>query len=112
MAAASGQAMVNASQNEGGAAMAFMGMNMAQQNGTNMLNTVANMQPQQPAQQAPVTPVAPEVQPAPAAPVETPVAAPADENPYAKLVELKKLLDAGVISQADFDAAKAKVLGI
>ncbi len=112
MAAASGQAMVNASQNEGGAMMGFMGMNMAQQNGTNMLNTVANMQPQQPAQQAPVTPVAPEVQPAPAAPVEAPVAAPADENPYTKLVELKKLLDAGVISQADFDAAKAKVLGI
>mgnify|MGYP004579973783 FL=1 len=34
------------------------------------------------------------------------------EDPYTKLTELKKLLDAGVITQADFDAAKAKLLGL
>lgn len=34
------------------------------------------------------------------------------EDPYAKLTELKKLLDSGVITQADFDAAKAKLLGL
>ena len=34
------------------------------------------------------------------------------EDPYAKLTELKKLLDAGVITQTDFDAAKAKLLGL
>ena len=34
------------------------------------------------------------------------------EDPYAKLTEMKKLLDAGVITQADFDAAKAKLLGL
>ena len=34
------------------------------------------------------------------------------EDSYAKLTEMKKLLDAGVITQADFDAAKAKLLGI
>ena len=138
MAAATGQAMVNASQNEGGAMMGFMGMNMAQQNGANMMNAVANMQPAQPVQQpmqqpvqptepvnqVPVTPEAPvenempaasadapsESTDAPVVPAETQVST--DENPYTKLAELKKLLDAGVISQADFDAAKAKVLGI
>ena len=34
------------------------------------------------------------------------------EDPYAKLTELKKLLDGGVITQADFDTAKAKLLGL
>ena len=38
-------------------------------------------------------------------------AAPA-EDPYEKLMKLKQLLDAGVISQQEFDAAKAKTLGI
>ena len=40
-----------------------------------------------------------------------PAAAPA-EDPYEKLASLKKLLDDGVITQADFDAAKAKLLGL
>ena len=35
----------------------------------------------------------------------------APEDPYAKLTELKKLLDAGVITQEDFEAQKAKLLG-
>ena len=34
------------------------------------------------------------------------------EDPVAKLTQMKALLDAGVISQEEFDAAKAKVLGI
>ena len=38
-------------------------------------------------------------------------AAPA-EDPYAKLTEMKKLLDAGVITQEDFDAAKKKLLDL
>ncbi len=37
-------------------------------------------------------------------------AAPA-EDPYAKLEKMKKLLDAGVITQEDFDKEKAEVLG-
>ncbi len=37
---------------------------------------------------------------------------PTTKDPYAKLAELKKLLDQGVITQADFDAVKAKLLGI
>ena len=78
--------------NGGATGMAFMGMGM---------NAASNVmgglqQPVQPTMQQPV-------QAAPAAPTE---------DPYAKLTELKKLLDAGVISQGDFDAAKNKLLGL
>jgi len=34
------------------------------------------------------------------------------EDPYAKLTEMKKLLDAGVITEEDFNKAKSKLLGI
>ena len=37
-------------------------------------------------------------------------AAPAAVDPQAKLTKLKGLLDAGLISQADYDAAKKQVL--
>ncbi len=40
-----------------------------------------------------------------------PAAQPA-EDPVAKMKQMKELLDAGVISQEEFDAAKAKYLGI
>jgi len=33
-----------------------------------------------------------------------------DDPKYRKLVDLKKLLDSGVITQAEFDAEKAKIL--
>ncbi|HMR48080.1 MAG TPA: SPFH domain-containing protein [Arachnia sp.] len=39
-------------------------------------------------------------------------AAPAEEDPVAKLAKFKQMLDAGLISQADYDAAKAKALGL
>ena len=74
--------------NGGAAGMAFMGMGMNAVGGA-----VGNLQ--QPVQQ----------------PVQQPAAAPA-EDPYEKLASLKKLLDDGVITQADFDAAKAKLLGL
>ena len=92
MAAASGQAMQAAASNEAGAMMGFMGMNMAQQNGVNMMGAVNNMQQTQAAQQ--------------------PTSTPTQEDPYAKLTEMKKLLDSGVITQEDFDAAKSKLLGL
>ena len=143
MAAASGQAMQSAAANENGAMMGFMGMGFAQQQGANLMGTVANM-PQQPVQQAPAAPVAPQtpVEPAPTAPVApveapveapavapvetvpvesapvapqqptTPEAAPATEDPYQKLAKMKELLDAGVISAEDFEAAKKNLLGI
>jgi membrane protease subunit (stomatin/prohibitin family) len=44
---------------------------------------------------------------APAAP-----AAPAAEDPVAKLKKAKEMLELGLITQADFDALKAKVLGL
>jgi membrane protease subunit (stomatin/prohibitin family) len=58
---------------------------------------------QQPAtQQAPAAPAA-----APAAPAE-----PAAEDPVAVLKRAKEMLDAGLITQEDYDAAKAKALGL
>lgn len=50
------------------------------------------------------------VQPAPQAPAAAPQA-PA-EDPVAKLAKFKEMLDAGLITQADYDAAKAKALGL
>ena len=43
--------------------------------------------------------------------VAVPAAAPA-EDPYEKLAKLKGLCDQGVISEEEFNAAKAKVLGL
>jgi membrane protease subunit (stomatin/prohibitin family) len=39
-------------------------------------------------------------------------AAPAAEDPVAKLKKAKEMLDAGLITQADYDAAKARALGL
>jgi len=52
-----------------------------------------------------------EAPPAPVA-VPAPVAAPAGPAPvdYAQLTKLKELLDAGILTQQEFDAEKAKVL--
>jgi hypothetical protein len=47
-----------------------------------------------------------------AAPAPAPVEAPAAPAPvdYAQLTKLKELLDAGILTQQEFDAEKAKVL--
>ena len=58
-------------------------------------------------QQAPPPPPAPGSQYAPPAP--QPGGA---EDPVAKLTQLKTMLDAGLITQADYDAAKASILGL
>ena len=60
--------------------------------------------------QQPVQPAAPQA-PAPQAPAPSAAAAPADD-PVAKLAKFKEMLDAGLITQADYDAAKAKALGL
>lgn len=53
----------------------------------------------------------PQAPPAAPAASATP-AAPAADDPMAKLAKFKEMLDAGLISQADYDAAKAKALGL
>jgi membrane protease subunit (stomatin/prohibitin family) len=39
-------------------------------------------------------------------------AAPAAEDPIARLTKAKAMLDAGLITQADYDLVKAKALGL
>jgi membrane protease subunit (stomatin/prohibitin family) len=39
-------------------------------------------------------------------------AAPAADDPIAKLKKAKEMLDLGLITQADYDALKAKALGL
>ena len=118
--------------NGGGMGMAFMGMGMnaaggmmqGMQQPTNQQSFVGGQiaQQQQPmfdpmtgqpiAQQQPMfdpmtgQPIAPQV------PVQPAATAPTMEDPVAKLTQMKQLLDAGVISQEEFDAAKSRVLGI
>lgn len=62
---------------------------------------ISGLEQQQYAQQAPPPQAVP---PAAAAP------APAGGDLVARLTELKGLLDAGALTQAEFDAAKAKIL--
>ncbi len=105
-----------------GAMMGFMGMNMASQNGASLMGAVRYLQPQQPvlsldqlhnqqAQPEPVQPVAEPQAQEPVAQSQQP-AEQTEEDPYEKLTKLKKLLDAGVITQEDFDKAKSKLLGV
>ena len=47
--------------------------------------------------------------PPPPAAAAAPVAAPAEDS-YGDLMKLKELLDAGALTQAEFDAEKAKIL--
>lgn len=43
---------------------------------------------------------------------QDPPAAEPQEDPVAKLSKMKEMLDAGLITQSDYDAAKAKILGL
>ena len=42
----------------------------------------------------------------------TPAATPAADDPVAKLKKAKEMLDLGLITQQDYDALKAKALGL
>lgn len=95
--------MQSAGENGGGTGMAFMGMGMNA--GSGMMSGM--QQPQQQSQNPFIN-----VGQAQQQSVTEPSPQPSSEDPYAKLAEMKKLLDAGVITQADFDAVKAQVLGL
>src|SRR5690554_2455740 len=81
----------------GGAGMAFLGMGMNAAGGA-----MSGLQ-------QPATPPPHQQQQAAASP-EAPAAAP--EDLVARLTQLKNLLDQGLITQEDYDAAKAKALGL
>jgi membrane protease subunit (stomatin/prohibitin family) len=48
----------------------------------------------------------------PVTPAPQAAAAPAADDPVARLTKAKQMLDAGLITQADYDAVKAKALGL
>ena len=99
-----------AGENGGGTGMAFMGMGM--QAGSGMMN---GMQQPANANQNPFINVAgasnvqSEVQ---QAPVEQVQPSATQTDPYAELKKAKELLDAGIITQEDFEAKKKQLLGI
>ena len=106
--------MQSAGENGGGANMAFMGMGMnaaggmmgtTQQNDQTPQSQYIQQQPQQ--QQAQQQ----QAQQQQGTEPQTPTSEPKEEDPYDKLLKLKKLLDAGVITQEEFDKEKSKVLG-
>lgn len=87
------QAIPLAAQNEGGIAGIGAGLGVGAGIGQAMAGAMAGMMSPQAAPQQTVQ-----------------TAAPATEDPQAKLTKLKTLLDNGLISQQDYDAAKAEVL--
>lgn len=93
--------MQSVGENGGGTGMAFMGMGMQAAGGV-----------MQATQQQTQTTTNPFIQTQQTQPFEQPQQSTVQEDPYAKLTEMKKLVDNGVISQEDFDAAKAKLLGL
>ena len=84
---------------QGGMGMAFMGM------GANAAGGMMSGLQQQPGVQTNNLFQQPAAQPAQPA-------APAAEDPLEKIGKLKQLLDAGAITQEEFDAQKAKLLGL
>ena len=86
----------------GGAGMAFLGMGMQSAGGAMGGLQQPNVPPTPP-------PAAAQPAPEPAAPAAPAAAA---EDPVAKLAQYKNMLDQGLITQEDFDAAQAKVLGL
>lgn len=93
-----------AGENGGGTAMAFMGMGMNAAGG--MMQGV-QQQPTQSSYQPPFAQTQAPVQQA--EPTQTQSM---QSDPYEEIKKAKELLDAGIISQEDFDAKKKSLLGI
>lgn len=94
----------SAGENGGGTAMAFMGMGMNAAGG--MIQGV-QQQPTQSSYQPPFAQTQTPVQQA--EPTQTQSM---QSDPYEEIKKAKELLDAGIISQEDFDAKKKSLLGI
>ncbi|MFI3307382.1 MAG: SPFH domain-containing protein [Mycoplasmatota bacterium] len=125
MQQAAARGMQAAGENGGGTGMAFMGMGMNAAGG--MMNNM-QQQPMQSSYQPSYNQAQPQqyqqpVQQPMQQPVQQPMQQPETQtvavatpqpqtDPTTKLLEMKKLLDAGAISQAEYDAVKAKVLGL
>lgn len=86
----------------GGAGMAFLGMGMNAAGGA-----MGGLQQPVQQQQAPQPQATQQT-----APQAAPPQAAAEEEPMAKLAKFKEMLDAGLITQEDYDAAKNKALGL
>lgn len=106
--------MQAAGENGGGSGMAFMGMGMnassGMMNGMQQPMMQSSYQPsfnQQPVQQAQSIEM-----PQAAQIVEQAQPTESLQDSTNRLLEMKKLLDAGAISQEEYDAVKAKILGI
>ena len=97
MQQAAARGMQAAGENGGGAGMAFMGMGM---NAAGGMMGAMQQQPTQPSYQPSFG-----AQPQPQQQAPT-------QDPTTKLLEMKKLLDAGAISQEEYDKVKAQVLGL
>lgn len=95
------QAVARGMQNGGSANMAFMGMGM---NAVNGIMGGIKQEATPSSYQASLVQQATEQQ--------SQQSAPAQEDPVAKLLGMKKLLDAGAISQEEYDLLKAKILGV
>jgi len=112
MQQAAARGMQAAGENGGGTGMAFMGMGMNAAGGMmgamQQPNTAPSYQPgfnqpQQPVQQPVQEPVQQPVQPQQPAPAQ---------DPTEQLLNAKRLLDAGAISQEEYDQLKNRLLGL
>ena len=99
--------MQAAGENGGGTGMAFMGMGM--QAGSGMMQGM--QQPTQTAQN-PFIDVGGQAQQAPQEQPQQTQPQAQQVDPYEELKKAKELLDAGIITQEDFDAKKKSLLGI
>lgn len=99
--------MQAAGENGGGTGMAFMGMGMntagGMMNGMQQQPTQSSYQPAFGQPQQPVVEQTVQAQPTQPQPAQ---------DPTTKLLEMKKLLDAGAISQEEYDKVKTQVLGL
>ena len=105
--------MQSAGENGGGAAMAFMGMGMNATGGMmGGMQQPASQSSYQPAFAQQSQPAQPVQQPQPTQPQQSAQPAGTQQDPTTRLLEMKKLLDAGAISQEDYDAIKKQILGL